>query len=864
MSLFILDDMIVDESNDNMENKRVKITTACDICRRRKVKCDGASPCTNCQRGGYQCVFSDASTKRPRGPPKGFVALIEDRLHTIESLLVNLVNKDTSDTKEIKREHDPPPSDDKSDHQRFSSFKIRHYSPPSVSSDAQPVFLPKPSPADPNHTKSFGDDLPEEDEEALQRSIKSLNILNSTAFLLGNPTYKSREPALPNSFPSVPQPPQEVVKQLLEKYFTHFHMHTPIVNRAQLYSQLLSTDNPVSPLLLNALCAVGAMFPPILQDLYTPTVFYERARSLLDSFIDTPRLSTVQALILLCMVDQCKTVSYRQQTYISMAIRMAQSLGLHKRNSPAYQGKYCQTKKLIWWACYALDRLSSMATGDPLLISDELCDIDLPSPDEMENQEGNVQKMTHTNASIQLVTIFLHMVKLTQLMGQIIEYSQTMAAMGLAASWAHHNTVACLEAALLNWTKELPHQLQFPPTPHNTPFSGHSAALFMHYHALQVMLFYPYILSAGSQGPNMRFNKTYIKALSICITAAQNITNIGGTLNNVYVSTAFPSIFHCLAQATKVHILNLSASKRGLLLPAYKNICRTIFIYRFYAEHGVMTELANQMVKALEHILHTNRERVAHSDDKVSSTVTKLHLTHPLAVEDKNPSENPGTIPTPVCCPYSPPVSTQSSSPTAGDLATRTQNIYIQSQDSPIQSVMNVNNNQDKAFMPIDVSNQFSSEFFSPGVITVPTTSDISSTDPQFWNVGMNLMNFDETFDTASAATPTTVTNNLATMTPPQNYSPYQHQNASTPASMASPVSSSDFKDRILSTHSPLSSLENDTDCENSLTDDVANVGTRHQQRYVLCDGLAGVFSDSEDSWLGVSGALMHNLSVAS
>lgn len=57
----------------------------------------------------YQCTFSDASAKRPRGPPKGFVALIEDRLHTIESLLVNLVNKDNiSDisnlSKDIKRE----------------------------------------------------------------------------------------------------------------------------------------------------------------------------------------------------------------------------------------------------------------------------------------------------------------------------------------------------------------------------------------------------------------------------------------------------------------------------------------------------------------------------------------------------------------------------------------------------------------------------------------------------------------------------------------------------------------------------------------------------------------------------------------
>src|SRR5437764_6583985 len=58
MSLIILDDMIIDESGgDSQENKRVKITTACDTCRRRKVKCDGASPCANCTRGCLKSFF---------------------------------------------------------------------------------------------------------------------------------------------------------------------------------------------------------------------------------------------------------------------------------------------------------------------------------------------------------------------------------------------------------------------------------------------------------------------------------------------------------------------------------------------------------------------------------------------------------------------------------------------------------------------------------------------------------------------------------------------------------------------------------------------------------------------------------------
>lgn len=32
--------------------------TSCDLCRRRKVKCDRGNPCSSCRRAGVACVFS--------------------------------------------------------------------------------------------------------------------------------------------------------------------------------------------------------------------------------------------------------------------------------------------------------------------------------------------------------------------------------------------------------------------------------------------------------------------------------------------------------------------------------------------------------------------------------------------------------------------------------------------------------------------------------------------------------------------------------------------------------------------------------------------------------------------------------------
>ena len=40
--------------------KRKKTTSACQVCRARRTKCDNARPCASCQANGYECVSSDS------------------------------------------------------------------------------------------------------------------------------------------------------------------------------------------------------------------------------------------------------------------------------------------------------------------------------------------------------------------------------------------------------------------------------------------------------------------------------------------------------------------------------------------------------------------------------------------------------------------------------------------------------------------------------------------------------------------------------------------------------------------------------------------------------------------------------------
>ncbi|KAK3945661.1 glucose transport transcription regulator RGT1 [Diplogelasinospora grovesii] len=73
--------------------KRSKVSRACDECRRKKIKCDAQIegndlPCSNCRRSSAPCLFSRVPQKR--GPSKGYIKELADRINSIEGVLVGV------------------------------------------------------------------------------------------------------------------------------------------------------------------------------------------------------------------------------------------------------------------------------------------------------------------------------------------------------------------------------------------------------------------------------------------------------------------------------------------------------------------------------------------------------------------------------------------------------------------------------------------------------------------------------------------------------------------------------------------------------------------------------------------------------
>lgn len=87
----------------NRVNKRIRI--ACDICRRKKIKCNGEYPCGNCmQTKGSICHYEERSVKKKtdthsitklstRSKNTKSIEVLNSRLSTLENVILKLTEK---------------------------------------------------------------------------------------------------------------------------------------------------------------------------------------------------------------------------------------------------------------------------------------------------------------------------------------------------------------------------------------------------------------------------------------------------------------------------------------------------------------------------------------------------------------------------------------------------------------------------------------------------------------------------------------------------------------------------------------------------------------------------------------------------
>lgn len=225
---------------------------------------------------------------------------------------------------------------------------------------------------------------------------------------------------------------------LVRLYFHFVHPAFPILSKARFlkaYCQnRLSIPASLRGVIYGLACPFWAQdealrpLVPISQ-----AELFEQAHAALNRELDSPKLSTLQACLLVLHETPPltgTTESPRTWTFACQATSCAQSLGLHQDpslwNIPAWEKSI---RKKMWWAAFVTDKWSSLGHGNPSHIPESSFDTtDLTLKDLLVDEDvldlpyGRILLESDRGPNHARAVNFLETVKLAKLLSTLLDY----------------------------------------------------------------------------------------------------------------------------------------------------------------------------------------------------------------------------------------------------------------------------------------------------------------------------------------------------------------------------------------------------------------------------------------------------------
>ncbi|KAL8995025.1 MAG: hypothetical protein Q9169_005173 [Polycauliona sp. 2 TL-2023] len=204
--------------------------------------------------------------------------------------------------------------------------------------------------------------------------------------------------------PELPEP--HVADELLYSYRIAFHATFPLLDWTTFGQEYESVRRhgslrevpQVWSALLFAVFACGTL-PHYLRD---GQDYLEKSRKLLDLSADDLTLDHVRTAVLLSVFLVESNRKSAGWTWLGIAVRMGQDIGLHVSN---VKGTYIDqvVNRPVWWTVYVCDRLLSLELGRPAMIHDDECEINPPTPKDTSERARDSVKARATPSQSPLV-----------------------------------------------------------------------------------------------------------------------------------------------------------------------------------------------------------------------------------------------------------------------------------------------------------------------------------------------------------------------------------------------------------------------------------------------------------------------------
>ncbi|KAL4949010.1 fungal-specific transcription factor domain-containing protein [Aspergillus filifer] len=542
-------------------NPSRKSAFSCEGCRKRKVKCNGASPtCSRCAARGTECVYTLAPTLSYTKQLERRVAELEDALakhrgYPVPDAAEGSPSSSAATASESRSlTHREANADDDQDISRdFEGLKVEHDG--RVSFHGPTSLFQLPSGALNAATSGF--------QASVQTGERKERLVNNAW----------RERAI-EQMAAMPEPFQ----YLLDSHWCWIQPLFNFVYRPAFTRDMKLNGPYYSDALLNALlshsvrwCKAEPSMGAILESYEGGAVFWHRAvtglyDSLKDGVVNIPNLQT----LLLLSARECGQGNRAQAwLYSGMAFRMLDDLGItidsrKYSDSAQLSDEDIEIRNRLFWSCYFWDKMMSLYFGrpptlqslqgcPPRTILDDTSELESWTPHGVVFPDGAQYPPAQAHSASSFVEMCGLMEILNQILVHIYDHNRQV------SEAEFQNCVREQSANLGRWWDNLPEHLKLIATdlpPYSPP--SHIVTLNCVYHTINILIHRPALCSKWTREA---YDESH---LVHCMTSATAILSIYGMYRRTFGdSHVVLSMAYSVYTAASIFLLEIQALKHA-------------------------------------------------------------------------------------------------------------------------------------------------------------------------------------------------------------------------------------------------------------------------------------------------------------
>lgn len=353
--------------------------------------------------------------------------------------------------------------------------------------------------------------------------------------------------SIPSQTPPLPE--RDFAEQGVRAYYDFIHLLYPIMEIEFLHEwrQIYDNDNTLSSAVYSRFClvvAVGNLVSPFGSDNDTRETalrLQEQTWTLIDQVMAVPFLESTQVMLLhTVFLLYCGKTGIAWTT-CGMAVRIAQSLGLHQQ-TPSQLGLNSERINLrsrLWTVAYTLDAFLSLSEGRPPAITGSP---NLGSP-------GSISDQEFPSVTIELPAMYIHDwdVGLATIANEVYPLLKHSQSLGSALT-----RIAEIDARLLVWKDSIP--MEFRPDQQilaNDPIYSIVAILHLKYHNLMRTIHWVSLTLIGDKTSSKlsQFGARVRSSESICLASARSVIDVLNGASDRKISGHFGGfiVSYCMA-----------------------------------------------------------------------------------------------------------------------------------------------------------------------------------------------------------------------------------------------------------------------------------------------------------------------------